>query len=246
MRVVAQEPYNHRSHQYHSANLAQILLATLPHMPQSSLQRRHSVGRKLHHKWGLVLSKEETPENTRRKERHQAAEKVQPKEHQTSITREESTRQKDIHGKSCTTRDKGVYQYGNQPTTATLNGTRSHNGWHIATKAHNKRNERLAVQTRKVHHLIHNKRRTRHITRVLHQRNEQIEYKDIGQKDRHRADTADDAIHNQILQCALAHHRSDHIAQPAEASLNPLLRICAKSEGTPEHHEHQEQEQRNT
>ena len=127
-----------------------------------------------------------------------------------------------------------------------LNCTRSHNRRHITSKAHHKRNKRLAVKASQVHQFIHNKGRSRHISRVLHKRYKQIENQDVRQEHRNRPHTSDDTIDDKVTQWPITHHTADHLTQPAEARLNPLLRICTQSKGTPEHHKHYQQKERNT
>ena len=54
-------------------------------------------------------------------------------------------------------------QHRNEPTFRIFNRARGDDGRHIAAKAHNHRNETLAMQSHMVHQSVHNKGRTRHI-----------------------------------------------------------------------------------
>ena len=215
-------------------------------MAQRSLERRNAIGWQLHNERRLILAKHKSTQDAGRQHRHHAAKNIYSEERQARPLGEECSGQQNKYRQSRTTRHKGVYQYGYQATTAALDRACCHNCGHVAAETHNQRDERLSVQARQVHQLIHNKRRASHIARVLHQRDEQVENQDVRQKDRNRSHASDNSIDYQIAQRALRHHRAHDLAQPLEAEFDPLLRICAQREGTPEHNEHQEHKDRNT
>ena len=158
----------------------------------------------------------------------------------------ERSRQQDKYRQTCTARHKGINQNRNQTTATTLDSTCCHNSRHVTAKTHHKRDKRLAVQTRHMHQFIHNKCCTSHISRILHQRDKQIENQDIRQEHRNRTYTANDTINDKVSKRSVAHQTTNRLAKPRKSSLNPLLRICTQSKGTPEHNKHNKQEERNT
>ena len=90
------------------------------------------------------------------------------------------SRKKKIYWQPCTTRHEGNNQHGNHAAVAAFDCAGRQNGRNVASKAHEKGNKRFAVQPHLVHHLIHDESRPRHITRIFHKGDEQIENDDVG------------------------------------------------------------------
>ena len=102
------------------------------------------------------------------------------------------------------------------------------------------------MQTDTVHQFIHNECRTSHIARVLHQRDEQIEYQNIRKKDNDTTHAADDSVDDQVFQRAITHQAADRRREPINTRFDPLLRVCAQREGCRKHHPHQQEKDRET
>ena len=86
-----------------------------------------------------------------------------------------------------------------------------------------------------MHNLIHNESGTRHIARVLHQGDEEIEQQNIRQEYNDTSHTTDNAIHQKVLQRSFGHVVAYQVAQFAYQPLNPLHRIVAQHKGAFEH-----------
>ena len=100
------------------------------------------------------------------------------------------------------------------------------------------------MQAYLVHYLVHNECRTGHIAGILHEGYEQIEDKDIGQKDDNSPHTAYDAVHDEVFQRAVGHNPPQPCSQRTDTMLYPLHRVCAEHECRLEHHPHDEEKYR--
>ena len=56
-----------------------------------------------------------------------------------------------------------------------------------------------------MHQLIHDKGSTRHIARILHQRDEEVEYQNLWQEHDNRTHTTDNTIYQHGLQWSVGH-----------------------------------------
>ena len=93
-----------------------------------------------------------------------------------------------------------------------------------------------------MHELIHDKGGARHIARILHQRDEEIEDQNLRQEDNDRAYTAYDTIYQHGLERTIGHRRTYLIAYPRYKFLNPVHGILAQRKGGFEHDvEHEEE-----
>ena len=86
-----------------------------------------------------------------------------------------------------------------------------------------------------MHNLIHDESGTRHIARVLHQGNEEIEQQNIRQEYNDASHTTDNTIHQKVLQRSFGHVVAYQVAQFAYQPFNPLHRIVAQHKGAFEH-----------
>ena len=86
-----------------------------------------------------------------------------------------------------------------------------------------------------MHNLIHDESGTRHIARVLHQGDEEIEQQNIRQEYNDTSHTPDNAIHQKVFQRSFGHVVAYQVAQFAYQPLNPLHRIVAQHKGAFEH-----------
>ena len=100
------------------------------------------------------------------------------------------------------------------------------------------------MQSHAVHQLIHDEGCACHVAGVLHERYEQIEYQDVGQKDDDAPHAADYSVYYQVLEYPLGHRVAYPVAQYPDAVFDPFHRVAADDECRPEHQEHQEQEYR--
>ena len=58
-----------------------------------------------------------------------------------------------------------------------------------------------------VHELVHDKRRARHVARILHETDEEIEDEDLGKEHYHGSHTTQDTIHQQGFHGAVGQRR---------------------------------------
>ena len=77
-------------------------------------------------------------------------------------------------------RHEGDHQHRQRPILRVLDAACRHDSRYVAAEAYQHRDERTSVQAYGVHDLIHQEGRTSHITRVLHQRQQDKENQDIG------------------------------------------------------------------
>lgn len=94
------------------------------------------------------------------------------------------------------------------------------------------------MQTDAVHHLVHDKRRTRHIARVFHKRYTEEEYQNVGQKDDNTAHAADDTVGDEVFERSVGHEFLHYSRQPCNAVFNPLHRVVADGKSSPEYKYH--------
>ena len=82
----------------------------------------------------------------------------------------------------------------------------------------------------------------RHVARVLHQRDEEVEYQNLRQEHNHRPHTANDAVDQHRAQRSLSHRRTYPVAQPPHACIYPVHRILTKGKRGLEHHKQYQEE----
>ena len=211
-------------------------------MAEDGFRGRHAVGRQLHDERRVVTLHQEAAEEARHDDGQNDAQAVDAQQHQAGMLGEEDAHQQEVERQTGTARHQGIDEDGHQPTLAVLDGARSHDGRHVASEAHDERDERLAVEAHLVHDLVHDEGGAGHVARVFHQRNEQVEYQDVGQEDDDAPHTADDAVDEQILQRTFGHVVANEGAERIHQALNPSLRIGSQHEGDFEHQEHEEEE----
>ena len=98
------------------------------------------------------------------------------------------------------------------------------------------------MQPHLVHQLIHDKRGTSHVARVLHQRDEEVEDKDLWQEHDDGAHTGDGAVDDHRAQRAVGHQRRQLLRQPVDAPLYPVHGVLSQRERRLEHHEKNQKE----
>ena len=95
-----------------------------------------------------------------------------------------------------------------------------------------------------MHQTIHDEGRAGHISRILQQRNEEIQQQDVRQEDKHTADSADDAVYRQILQPSVRHYHGNEGTELGHDPLYPLHRILSYHECAAEYQIQKHKEQR--
>ena len=214
-----------------------------PHVHERGLERRQAVGRQLHDERRLVHLEKRAPHQTRRRGQ-QDAQRIEPEHHEAGMGGKEDAGEQQVHRKPGAARHERRDHHGDEPAAAALDRTRGHDRRHVASEAHDQRNERLAVQSDPVHHAVHDECSAGQVARILHERNEQIEDHDVGQKDDHAAHAADHAVRHQVLERAVGHPALEAGADASHDRVDPLLGIGAQLERAVEHQPHEEEEDR--
>ena len=98
------------------------------------------------------------------------------------------------------------------------------------------------MQPHLVHQLVHDECRARHISRILHKRDEQVKYEYLRNEYCHAAHSAHYTVYNKVLYCSCRDELCGYIAQPCEKALYPPLGVCSKHEYRTEHYPHDKQE----
>ena len=93
-----------------------------------------------------------------------------------------------------------------------------------------------------MHHAVHDKCRTSHVSAILEQRDEEEQNHNLGQEDQHASHAADDSVNQQVAQDAIGHDLANPVSQPADAVLDPLLGIGSQRECGLKHQPHQYQQ----
>ena len=141
------------------------------------------------------------------------------------MLREEGGNQQQIYGQSRRTRHERHGEDGEDAVFAVLQGARGHDGGHTAPEPDDVRDERLAVQAHAVHQLVHDESGAGHVASVFQNGDEEEEDQDVRQERTDPSHPGDDAIDEQIFDDAVWQHAGDDIAQPAEETLQPCLRV---------------------
>ena len=97
-----------------------------------------------------------------------------------------------------------------------------------------------------VHQFVHDKRRTCHIARRLHQRNTKVENQYVRQEYQHSANTRNDTIYQQVAQHTRCHHPTQPRRKHPYSHLYPFHRICPNKECCIERDEQRQKEYRIT
>ena len=202
---MAQCPYNHRSDQNNCSHLAQVLHALTPHVAHDAAGRRNPVRRQFHDEGCLVPAEKDPLEQDGREDRDQDAEQVDRQQYQPLIFRKKCRNQQDVYRQPCATGHERDNQHRQDAVLAAFERAGGHDCRDVASEAHQQRNERLAVQSDLMHQLIHDEGRACHIARIFHQRNEEEQDQDVGQKDDHSPYSADDAVDDQVAQRSFGH-----------------------------------------
>ena len=243
VREIAEEPQGHRTYQDDAAHLLQILLSLFPGMTQDGLRGRNAVRRQLHHERQVVIL-EEKAHDLRRNNRQHYAEGIKPEHDQTRMMWEEGARDEHIHRHAARAGHQRNDQHRYQTALRALYRPCRHDRRHIASEAHDHRDEGLAVKPYLMHQTVHDEGRAGHISRILEQRNEEIQQQDVRQEDKHAADSADDAVHRQILQPSVRHYHGNEGTELGHYPLYPLHRILPYHESTAEYQIQKHKEQR--
>ena len=169
MREISKCPDDDTCHEDDTAHLLQILLAFLPCMSRDSLCRGHSIGRKLHDKWGIFAPHKPFAEDAAHHHGGEYAEHIEADDNQTLVSHVEAHRRNHyIDRQSRRTAHHRKDEHGDNARALALDSAGGHHGGHIATESHNQRDERLAMQSHLVHQFVHDESRPCHISRVLH------------------------------------------------------------------------------
>ena len=93
-----------------------------------------------------------------------------------------------------------------------------------------------------MHELIHDEGSTCHVARVFHQRDEEVEYQNLWQKDDDGPYSTYHTVHQHVLQRTVRHRAADKVAQPPHTCVYPVHGILSEDEGCLEHEEEDEEE----
>ena len=239
MGEVGECPYHDAGSQDDGTHLLQVLLTFLPCVAHHRFGRRKSVGGQFHHERTGLTFYHESVEQLRHQHTHHDSDEIDGKQGQGLMFWEERADDDDIDRQTCRTRHQRYDEHGQQSRLTVLDGTCGHDGRYVTAESHNHRDERLAVQTHLMHDLIHDEGRTSHITRILHPRDEGIEYHDVRQEHNHTTHSGQNAVHQQVFQRSVAHVAADQVAQPTHSAVYPVHWVLSQSEGTEEREEHQ-------
>ena len=94
-------------------------------------------------------------------------------------------------------RHERIDQNRQNPVAAIFKNPRAHDGRDVAAEAEQHGQKRLSMQADAVHDAIHDERDPRHVAASFQQGDHEIERKNDRQKDRHAADSGDDAVRNE-------------------------------------------------
>ena len=243
MRVVAQRPYYDGRHENDAAHLLQILSSLLPCVPCYCRRCREAVGRQFHHERSVVAPDEEACEEAARHHRYGDAEQIEREEHDGLLPwREEYPRYHNIYRQACRAGHERQDEHRDESRPRAFYRPCSHDGGHVASKSHDERNERLAVQPHLVHQAVHDECRACHISRILHIRDDGVEDENLRKEDDYRPHAAQYAVDCQVLQRPVGHCRGECRGQYADKLLYHHHGIFARSECDVEHHEDDEEE----
>ena len=96
--------------------------------------------------------------------------------------------------------NKGGSHNGHAAVAFLFNGTRCHNARNAAARADQHRDERLAGQAELAEDTVHDERDARHVAAVLQDGQEDEQHENLRHEAQNRADTGDDAVHDQAVQ----------------------------------------------
>ena len=239
---VAQEPDDDGADQNDAAHFPQVLLTLLPRVEQHRLGGRDAVGGQFHDERQVFFLDEKADDMGRGHGRGDA-QHVDAEQHKAGAAGEEDAGEEDVEGKPPRARHEGDDEHRDEPAPAAFDGAGGHDGRHVATEAHNHRDERLAVQSDAVHDFVHDEGGTGHVARVFEQGDEEVENHDVGQEDQNAPHAGDDAVGHQVFQDALGHVGGNPAAELAHEPFNPLHGIFAKGERALEDEVEKEKEQ---
>ena len=197
MRKIAQCPHDDTCHEDDTSHLFEILLSFLPRMAGDGFRRRPTIRGQFHHEGSVLALDDERREQFADDDRHEDAYHIK-RDHDPRpiLQREERAGNHDIDRQSRRTTHERKYHHGDKARAFALDGSCGHDGRNVASKAHDERYERFAVEPHLVHELIHDEGCARHISRILHQRDEEIENKNLWQEDDDRPHATDYSIDN--------------------------------------------------
>ena len=98
------------------------------------------------------------------------------------------------------------------------------------------------MQSHLVHQLVHDEGSAGHVARVLHQRDEKVEYQDLWQEDDDAAHTAYDTVDEHRLQRTFGHRPANKVPQPVDTFFYPVHGVLSQYEGGLKHQEEQQEE----
>ncbi len=87
------------------------------------------------------------------------------------------------------------------------------------------------MQTDVVHKLVHDERGSGHISRVLHNRDEEIQNQYVRQEHEHASHTGDDSVHDEVFKPSVCHKHCHELTDFSYECIDPLHRIVSDSEG---------------
>ena len=85
-----------------------------------------------------------------------------------------------------------------------------------------------------MHELVHDESRAGHVPAVLHDGNEEVQDKDVGQEHQHAAHACDDAVHHQVLGPSVRHPGRHFLSKPGHRRVYPVHGILADGKRRPE------------
>ena len=232
MGEVSQRPHDDACHEDDATHLLQVLLAFLPGVSAYSFPGREAVGWQLHDERRVLALDDEAGEYAAQYDGKQDADEIERHHDERAILQgEEGSYHHDVDRQTRRTAHQRQDEHGDESRAMALDGACRHDGWHIAAKAHDEWDERLAVKSHLVHQLVHDEGSTCHIARVLHVGDEEVEDENLRQEDDDGSHASDDSIDEHVFHWSVGHAGADDCSQPSHSVLNPSLRHLAQDEG---------------
>ena len=242
-REIPQEPDGHGENEDGGGHFFQILLALFPGMAPDGFAGGDAVGRELHHEREVIVLDEFAQDEGTQDGQHNA-QQVDTQQGRGGASGEERAGKEHKDGQPSGAGHEGDDGDGDQAALAAFDAARSHDGRHIAAKAHHHGDKAFSVQANLMHQFIHDERRAGHVPAVLHDGYKEVQDHDVGQEHQHAAHAGNDAVHQEVPEPAVGQQAADPFAQPRHAGVDPVHRVLPHGEGGPENKPQQHQENR--
>ena len=207
------------------------------------------VRRDFHHEGGNFTGQHHALDQKARDDGGNDADHIDAEHQILAIGREERRRKQHVDRHAGAAAHEGSHHDGDDAVGCLIHRAGSHNGRHVAAKAHDQRYEGFAGQAQSAHHAVHHERGTSHVTRVLKHGEEQEQEEDRRNKGRNRCNTAADTVGEQDLK---PFGRADCLKQATETvdkdagkrDVKEVNKSAAEILRKEEHHVHNRQEDR--